>query len=207
MPKLNAIAVLGGGLIRDKGKWRTTNFNEKGDKFGALGDRLRVVAAAYLYEKNPDLTIIASGGRGQVKIGSTEPAVATVIAGELEELKVPADKIIKETKSKNTCRQLAAIQNIISEKNISSAVVISNRYHLPRLKAMVNHFSELGGLKKKYGGKRLIFRSAEEIVLKYDKEKWRQIVKNAYESEGMKKRISREKKGARDIIKGEYKFN
>ena len=41
----NAIAVLGGNLVKDQsGKWRTTNF-EEGDIFGALGDRLRVVAA------------------------------------------------------------------------------------------------------------------------------------------------------------------
>lgn len=194
-------------MVYDKGKWRTTNFNEKGDKFGALGDRLRVVAAGYLYKNNPDLIIIASGGRGQVKIGNKEPAVATVIAEELKKLKVPADKIIKEAKSKNTGGQLAVIQKIAADKNISKLIIISNKYHLPRLKAMVNNFSELESLKKRFGGKQLIFRSAEAIALKYDKEKWRQTIKNAYESEAIKRRISREKKGVRDIKKGEYKFN
>jgi len=50
-----AIYILGGGLKKEAdGKWRTTNYDEPGDNFGISGDRLRVVAAGYLYKNNPE---------------------------------------------------------------------------------------------------------------------------------------------------------
>jgi len=201
-----AIAILGGGLKWERGRWRTTNFDEKGNKPSALGDRLRVVAAAHLYHKNPKQIMIASGGRGHAKIGSKEPAVATIIVKELKEIKVPPDKIIVEAKSKNTYDQLIAIQNIMSKNSIASITIISNKYHLPRLKTMINHFPELRDLKKKSDGRQLVLRSAEEIVLRYNKEEWQEIIKNAYNSAGIKRRIHLEQKGVEDIKKGKYKF-
>lgn len=201
-----AIVVLGGGLIKEKGKWQTTNFSDKGDKFGALGDRLRVVAASYLYKNNPEQIIIASGGRGQVKAGSDEPAVATVIKKELEELAIPSNKIIKETKSKNTYAELVELQRIIKKKKIKIIIIISNKYHLPRLKAMVKYCPELAGLKKMFAVSKLTIKSAEEILIKYNSGNWRKIITKAYDSAGMKERIKLEKKGVKDIKIREYKF-
>lgn len=201
-----AIVVFGGGLVKEKGKWRTTNFSDKGDKFGALGDRLRVVAANYLYKDNPEQIIIASGGRGQVKTGSDEPAVATVIKKELEELAVPADKIIKETKSKNTCAELIELQKIIKERELKMITIISNKYHLPRLQAMVKYCLELVELKKMFAVSKLIIKPAEDILIKYDPAAWRKIIAKAYNSAGMKERIKLEEKGVKDIKAGKYKF-
>ena len=200
-----AIVILGGGLIKEVGKWRTTNFDE-GDKFGALGDRLRVIAGSYLYQDNPEQIVIASGGRGQVKIGSGEPATATVIKKELEELNVPADKIVKATKSKNTCTELIELQRIVKEKKIKAIIIISNKYHLPRLKAMVEYCSELSGLKRRLVVSELVFKSAEEIVIKHDVKIWQKIIAKAYNSQAMKERIKLEKKGVEDIKAGRYKF-
>lgn len=201
-----AIAVLGGGLVKEKGKWRTTNFNDKGDKFGALGDRLRVVAASYLYKDNPEQIIIASGGRGQVKRGSDEPAVAIVIKKELEELGVPTNKIIKETKSKNTCAELIELQKIIKERGLKIIIIISNKYHLPRLQAMVKYCPNLAELKKMFAISKLTLKSAEDILIKHDPAAWRKIIAKAYNSAGTKERIKLEKKGVKDIKAGKYKF-
>ena len=49
-----AIIVLGGGLTKDtKGAWHTTTLNDRGDRYGVQGDRLRVEAAAILAKKHP----------------------------------------------------------------------------------------------------------------------------------------------------------
>jgi hypothetical protein len=202
----NAIVVLGGGLVKEKGKWRTTNFSDKGDKFGALGDRLRIVAASYLYKDNPEQIIIASGGRGQIKAGSDEPAVATVIKKELEGLAVPANKIIKETKSKNTYTELIELQKIIKEKGLKRITIISNKYHLPRLEAIIKHCPELIRLKKMFAVSKLTLKSAEEILIKYDSPNWQKTITKAYKNAGMKERIKLERKGVKDIKMGKYKF-
>ena len=202
----NAIVVLGGGLIKEKGKWQTTNFSDRGDKFGALGDGLRVVAASYLYKDNPEQIIIASGGRGQIKIGSDEPSVATIIKKELEGLAVPADKIIKETRSKNTYAELIELQKIIKEKGLEMITIISNKYHLPRLEAMIKYCPELVGLKKMFAVSKLTLKPAEEILIKYNPGAWRKIITKAYNSPGMKERIKLEENGVKDIKTEKYKF-
>src|SRR3989344_4629711 len=99
--KINAIVVLGGSLKKENNVWRTTNFNE-GDNFGSLGDRLRVVSAHYLYQKNPDTIIIVLGGRGKLTGIQDSPPVSEVIKSELVAFGVPKEKIVIETKSGNT---------------------------------------------------------------------------------------------------------
>jgi len=95
--KKTAIVILGGGLKKDAdGRWRTTNYDESGDNFGVSGDRLRVVAANYLYKNNQEQLIIASGGKGQLKNIPGAPAVSEVLKRELIELGVPEEKIIEE---------------------------------------------------------------------------------------------------------------
>ena len=82
--KLEVLIVLGGGLFREpNGVWRTTNFNEAGDEYGKLGDRLRVVAASYLGRNNHDLKLIASGGRGQLTEIPGYPTLSTILKKEL----------------------------------------------------------------------------------------------------------------------------
>ncbi|MFH1523183.1 MAG: YdcF family protein, partial [Patescibacteria group bacterium] len=189
MNKTEAIIILGGGLKEENDKWRTTNFNE-GDNFGAMGDRLRVVAANYLYKNNPDIAIIASAGKGQYKNVPDAPTVSSVILNELIELGVPKEKIIKEENSGNTWQQLQETKKIIQEKNLNKIIIISNRYHLPRIKAMINK-DEL--LNKLLDEGKIELQSAEEICLKYDEKKWNKIIDDAYNSDVMKERVSLEK--------------
>ncbi len=60
------LAILGGDLVRDvaTGKWRTTTFEDAGDKFGILGDQLRVIAGWHLYQKDP-ISPYCRVGRGE----------------------------------------------------------------------------------------------------------------------------------------------
>ncbi len=198
-----AIVVLGGGLIKDKsGKWRTTNFNE-GDNFGVSGDRLRVLAASYLYKDNPRI-IIVSGGRGQLSNIPNAPTIAEVLKKELIDLGVPASEIIEEDNSDNTWQQLQKLKKIIDKMQLRDVTVISNKWHLPRIKELIKKDRKLTSL---FSDKAIKLISAERIVIRDNPKKWKGAIKLAYNSEAMKDRIKREKKGIGEIKKGTYKLN
>lgn len=200
-----AIAIMGGGLKKDKhNKWQTTNFKE-GDEYGALGDRLRVVAASYLYKEDEEQTVIALGGRGQLKKIVNSPTVAHIIKQELIELKVPAKKIIKQELSDNSYQQLQDLQKIIIARGFTDVIIISNKYHLPRIKAMIENCSVFKKMHATLNDNKLKFKSAENIIIKYEPESKKQIEK-AYQSKEMKDRVLLELKGVEQIKKGIYKF-
>jgi len=197
-----AIVILGGGLIEEGGKWRTTNFEEKGDKFGTLGDRLRVVAGSFLHGDFPQSKIVCSGGKGQLKDQEDAPTVASVLYDELVELGIPADDIIKEESSGNTFEQLKEALKIIEKSEFDKVLIVSNEYHLPRIKAMLENFPDLKG----YSEYDFKLESAEKILVEHDPEAWKEVVRRAYESEEMKVRIRLEEKGVLDIRERKYKI-
>lgn len=196
------IIILGGGLVNDHGKWHTTGFDE-GDNFGAMGDRLRVEAAYVLYEKDPALLLIASGGRGQYKDTLDVPTVAEVIKKELMDMGVTASSINKEEQSGNTWQQLQALKSFTAKEKLDKIIILSNRYHLPRILAMVEADDILRVLMAK--GK-LMLNSAEEILLAHNPDKWQEFIDKTYQTEAMKQRITKEEVGARQIRDGTYKF-
>lgn len=196
---------MGGGLVKDKqsGKWRTTNYFE-GDNFGAMGDRLRVLAADCLFREGPEQLIIASGGKGQLRDIPDAPTVAEAIKNELIEIGVPAESIIQEDQSNNTWQQLQGLKNFISRGETESIKIISNGWHLPRIKAMIEADR---GLLKLFEKNIIIMKSAEEVLIADNPKKWEKEIEAAYESEAMKERIRLEEKGIKDIREGNYKLN
>lgn len=197
------VVILGGGIKKDaNGQWGSAGFHDR-NKFGAAGAKLRVQAAYILYSKNPKQIIIASGGRGIYKNIVGMPTVAEVIARELTDLGVPESAIAKEEKSNTTWQQLRELKKIIKKENLGSTPIVSNRYHLPRIQAMVEADDELRALLNK---RRIELVSAEEVLIKHDPNQWQEKVDKAYHSKEMKKRITIEEKGVRDIKSGTYKF-
>jgi len=198
-----AIVIFGGGLSKGKGgTWHTTRFDEKGDQSGVLGDRLRVLAGKAMYDKNRNQQIIVLGGSGQLADVKGAPTVSEVIKRELMELGVPAGKIFTETFSKNTYTQLIELKKILGLERYDKIVIISNDYHLPRIKIMMEKdefFAE------RLGGNSFKLVSSEKILLKHNPKKWSGVIKNAYESRGMRNRIKREEKGVRMLKEGKYK--
>lgn len=202
-PSKKTIVILGGGIRKDaNGKWGSAGFNDR-NKFGAMGAKLRVAAAYVLHSKDPKQIIIASGKRGIYKNIAGMPTVAEVIAGELTDLGIPESAIVKEEKSDTTWQQLRELKKIIKKENLGSASVVSNRYHLPRIQAMVEADDELRALLHK---RRIELVSAEEVLIKHDPKQWQEKVDKAYHSKEMKKRITIEEKGVRNIKSGTYKF-
>ncbi len=208
--RLDAVVILGGGLKKDKTGWRTTNFNE-GDNFGALGDRLRVEAGYLSYvdncKFNADLLILTSGGKGQLKNIAGAPTIASVLKKELLGLGVPPGAIITEEKSGNSYQQLKELAAIISSSGWNQVAIISNRYHLPRVRAMIESFRDLDLLKTLLFDGNLKLLSAEEVLIDKEPKKWRDSIAATYQSQSMKERIALEQKGVEQIKAGSYKFN
>ena len=203
--KINAIAILGGDLKKENGKWRTTTFN-KHNNFESLGSRLRVIAGYELYAHSrgadPKLIFIASGGKGANK---NYPLLSRIIKKELIELGISQNKIIRESKSNNTKEQLKSLAGIIISKNIGKLAIISNKYHLPRIRAMITYSKELGCLYELLLSHKLVLAPAENILLKCGGWQWKKSIEDAYKSESMKSRIKLEKRGVADVKRGSYK--
>ncbi len=202
----NAIAVLSAGVKKNNaGKWVSTDLTKEDNKLGAPGGKLRVIAASYLYKEYPEAIVIAIGGRGwDVKDDeSSRPDLSEILKRELMELGVPKYGILEENKSNKTFEQLKELKKIIDCEKFSETTIITNDYHLARVKAMMEYDNELNEL---IVSGRIALQSAEDILLKYDKENWQNTIEKMYNSEEMKKRIEMENKGVEQIKKGVYKF-
>ena len=116
---------------------------------------------------------------------------------------VPAGYIIIEQKSGTTFSQLKNIASIISKRQIKSINIISNEFHLPRIKTMLAYAPELPKLYKSVKVKLV---SAEKICLRYDSKKWESIARPTIISPAMKQRIKLEQKGIGDMKAGRYRF-
>ncbi len=201
MQSKEAIVVLTGGFSLDKdGKLISSDF-EKGER-GPPGSIIRMLAALYLYQENPDRLIIVSGGRGEWDdLLPKEETLSGVLKQELIENGVPEENIIEENKGNNTYRQLRALLPIIEKYKLSSILVTSHSHHLPRIEATLKYLPELSEVMKI--AKTV---SADDIVIKKDPS-WKKIIKEAYQREPTLTIIAKEKIGTEQIKNGTYKLN
>ena len=187
-----AIVILG-GLIRKKsnGTWKTGKFNY-----------IRVLAGYYLYKdmvRSYPIKLIVSGGKGIYKDIPGAPAVATVMKQELVRLGLSSKKIAEEKNTASTYQELLWLRKLL-DKKLGKINIISNGYHLPRIKTMINFLPELKKVKNK-----IILYSAEKVSVKYNKGLKKEIGNNKKDPK-MNKIISQEKKGIKALKSGNYKF-
>ena len=212
MPEnLNLIVILGGGLKKDENGWRTTRYDEQGDNFGVQGDRLRVDAAHEMYKdfiKNKsDFLLLASGGRGQLRNIPDSPSVASVIKKELLEMGIPEEKILMEENSNNTYQQLQQLIPIIQNLHLENCLILSNSWHLPRIKVMIEYGPGLDFLKEMLVAGNLSLISAEQVLIDSDPSQWKEMIDIVLGSQAMRERIKKEKQGVAQIKSGLYKFH
>lgn len=190
----NCLVILSGMVKKDKkNEWKT---------YGVLGEELRIVAAKYLWDKNNDIFIIASGGKGQLKDIIDRP-LAEVIRGELIKLGVNSKKIIKESKSNNTHEQLVKLPGLIKKYKFYNTSLISNEWHLPRIKAMVQNM--VPGLKNLLFENKIKLIPAEKVLIKANPTKWETTIQKIRISKALGIRKKMENKGIEEILKGTYK--
>lgn len=197
--KRDAIVILGGGLVKDKnGQWRSTGF--RGPVFAS---HLRVFAGYYLFKKNPTSLIIASGGTGYLKNIADAPPVAQIIKRELIAMGIPTKSILEENSSNNTYQSLQKIKKLVLARKINKIDIVTNQYHLNRIRAFINQDT---AMKKslKYNKIKLI--RAEATVQKYEPQ-LKNKIKTLYQSDKMKAVITLERAGIRQIKNGKYNLH
>src|SRR3989344_3732240 len=198
-----AIIVLGGGLIKGPDeRWHTTRF-EKGTK--ESGGRLRVEAVFHLAKNEyPNAVVVVSGGWGRKREGVEDaPKLCDVIKSELIELGLSEDRIIEEANSNTTYEQIAELKKLAMKRGFNKLILMTNDYHLERMKAFLEYIPEF---RKLPGSYRIKLESAEQVLLRYDPGTWKNVIEEAYSSPELKDRIEKEKNGVEDVKAGGYKF-
>ena len=199
----DAIIVLAAGIKRDaSGRWTSTDLSAEDDKLGAPGGKLRVRAAAILATKYPTALVIPSGGKGYdvpAEYPEDRPLLGEILRDELVENGVPRSRIVLEGKSNTTYQQLQELETLIARRKWQSVVIVTSRYHLPRLHAMSEERFPL-----------LVASalpvSAEDVLLEADPVSYGPILTEAYASVFMRERIAKETQGVLHIRDGTYQF-
>lgn len=97
-----------------------------------------------LYKEGFAEYIIVAGGQGPGEdITEAEAMKRYLVTKGIEE-----SKIIMEDKSSNTMENLRYAKEIMKEKNLDTAIIVSNKYHLKRASIMAKKV----GLKASYSG-------------------------------------------------------
>lgn len=191
---MKIIFILGGFLKKNR------DGNYRSDKLSYL----RVLAGYYFYKKLSEenkknqIELIVSGGKGIYRKMPGIPSVAPVMKQELIELGINA-KDIKVDKTDFTFPELVWLKKHISGKK-AETFVITNAYHLPRIRTMINVLPELKKLKN-----RVELVPAEKIVAKFNK-KMGPTINNLNKSLRMRKMIASEKRGINALKRSGYKF-
>jgi hypothetical protein len=197
--------LLSGGVNKNQnGKWETNLGDECGDNFGPTNDRLRVIAAAKLWKKDPSIIIVSSGGQGQLAgILPSGVTLASIIKYELVSYGVSPEKIVIEDKTGNTYEQLLKMAEMIKKGDVDGRVaVLTNEWHIPRINAMIR-YSDVGKLLSENSIELI---SAEDVLLKLAPSDWKDFIERMRKSEKMKIRYESESRGIKQIKDGTYKF-
>jgi uncharacterized SAM-binding protein YcdF (DUF218 family) len=115
-----AIVLLGAGMDVHR---------SRGSSYGAptREGSLRVLEAARLHRVLGGVPIVATGGNG-----SSQYSEAGLMAHQLEQLGVPADRIIKEEQSTNTRDHAMRVPPLLKRQGIEHFVLVTSQQHIAR---------------------------------------------------------------------------
>lgn len=210
----DGIFLLSGGIVNKGGKiphFVPTGYNDL-DEYGYVtGGIIRVHAAAELAKKFPRVKLVTSSRFTHLIKGV--PTHAQVYARALLASGVPRFRIIMRKTSVNTLTELHEAVKLSWLLNWHTIGILSNNYHLPRIKEMYREIYRLGkkdrhfikawqGLGK---GKKLnvIFMGAEKILMQKN-DFYRKKLAAWQKTPGYKMRLLAEKKGLQDLRAGKY---
>lgn len=159
--------------------------------------------AAYQLYRTTGNCLLISGGKASRGNPQNMPLIAPVIKRELVALGVPAKAVSLENQSTNTWQNLKCLDVAAGRLDFRSVTIISNRYHMPRIKAMIKYAPGLQRLRRL--GK-ISFRTAEATLIKSYPRRWQPLVRLVYASLAMTQLLRQEQNGVRDIKAGRYQF-
>ncbi len=200
----NLLVVLAGGVMqKGDGTWGSTELSEAGAACGAAGSILRVYATAELVKEDPSALVYVSGGVGyeSPETSSKRPLLADILAAELAACGIIGVAVYREVESNSTYQQLQELERYCSRYSIGNIRIVTNRYHVPRVKAMLEiAFTALGTRDT------LEIVSAEGVLIQAEPARWKELIEAEYGSPYMKARIEQEERGAQEIYRGTYTF-
>ena len=112
----------------------------------------RLDLAAKLHQKNNYQYILVSGGRAQQKSKYSEAHLMKKYL--VEKYNIDNNIIIKENHSRDTIQNAKKSLRIVKKLNQKDITIVSSKFHLPRVKAIFNHFFD--NKIKYYGAKNAI---------------------------------------------------
>ncbi len=195
------ICVLCAGVKKKDSKWMSTGWNDEDFDYGAPGGTLREWATYYLSGDFPESAIFVPGQRGHhvLKDERDRPDLSDMIKSELVELGVQSNRIITEHKSNNTHGQLGALASF-GETGFSGILIITSRYHVDRVKAMIEYKSDLASLRKS----NVEIIAAEDILLSKEPGRWKSVIENLYNNPKMRGIEKNERNGINALRAGQY---
>ena len=195
------IFVLGEYIAQSAdGKWHTLDEDDC-DAFGIMYDRWRVEAAAVI-GRAMNCRLIVSGGVSDQDGVDSDVTISSVMKRELVERGVPAEVIEEDSTSFNTYQQLVWLANYLVEKEASEVFVVTNAYHIPRVKAFIAYAPDLALLRTAL----LFFVDCEATLIAADAAKWCERIERAQAKPAFAERVALELRGAGRIERGEYPF-
>lgn len=96
----------------------------------------RTMEGAKLYKEGYAKSIIVSGGQGNKEDISEAECMKRILIKE----GIPENKIILEDNSRNTNQNLKYSFNIMKKEGFKSAILVSNRFHLGRIKMLAKRY-------------------------------------------------------------------
>lgn len=201
----DAIVLLAAGIKQDQaGRWISTEFSAADNELGAPGGKLRIHAVSILARQNPDAIIVTGGNKGFDVHGGLNvdrPIIAEILRDELLDCGIAEDRLLLDHNSNTTYQNLQELEQMDILSRFENITIVTNRYHLPRLLAIIEekfpHWKE----RAKVG---LV--AAEDVLIAHEEKRWREFIDDAYKSEWMAKRIKMETQGVMQIRSQTYKF-
>jgi uncharacterized SAM-binding protein YcdF (DUF218 family) len=124
--KIDGIVVLGGGFEG------AINLVRGGYELNSGGDRM--VETAILARRFPTAKVVVSGGTGELFLegegdATTAPRLLTVLG-------VTADRLVLESKSRNTYENAVFTKELVTPKPGETWLLVTSAFHMPRAKAL-----------------------------------------------------------------------
>ncbi|OGG39853.1 hypothetical protein A2118_02585 [Candidatus Kaiserbacteria bacterium GWA2_50_9] len=146
--KLQAVCVFAGDIVPTHeplytSGWRSGRVSEV-DKTGPVFSYERVLAAAALYRMNPKLILVPTGGNTNIP-GRTSVPIATVVAFELTQLRVPKGAITEEPHAFFAHEQLVNCAAKVRENGWSAdgVAILAPSWQFGRICAMLAHMENV----------------------------------------------------------------
>lgn len=208
--QLRTILIFGGDICADNTQmFSTLNFRSltgtEKDVSGACPSYERIQAGAVLYQWNPQLIFVVSGGKSNLPDISHFPLISTVMKAELEMLGIHTEKIVEENEAFNTGEQVVNCARLVKRLNLSEQLgILCPFYQFPRVLAIMHVLGKetenMAILQEAY------FLSMERILMSDDEKRWGPYFQALYIDLVMRETFAKELLGTGQICTGHSPF-